>query len=561
MSLARRFALPLAPILLTVACTSSSIDVGPSLQKCGVSLNLSSAAIAAAGGVATISIATERECTWNVSADSAWIASMLPESGQGSGEVRVQITANPQPSMRQGTVSVNSQHVQVRQEGAVCQFDVSPTLHLMAALGADGSVAVAPSTSPCAWTATTTVPWISIVSGASGTTEGNVSFRVSTNTGAERTGTLTIAGKPITVTQAAVPGSGACAFALGSTSQTVPSAGASPVTVTVTTTSNCAWTATTGASWIHVTSGASGNGNGTVALTVDANTGASRAASVTIAGQTFTVTQAAAPPVVVCAYSLNPENLSVSAAAGPGTLIAVTAQSTCDWTATTQTTWITITSGATGKGNGAVGFTVAANTGAERTGTISIADKTFTVTQAAPAPPPCTFSIAPPSQSIAAAGGAGTAVTVTAASGCNWTAASNDPWLTITAGATGSGNGTVTFTAAANTGASRTGTLTIAGKTHTVTQAAPAPACTYAINPTQRSFNDPGGSATITVTAGAGCAWTAVSQQGWVTVTAGASGTGNGTVSYTVARNTSSNPRTTTILIADKTFTITQDGD
>lgn len=83
----------------------------------------------------------------------------------------------------------------------------------------------------------------------------------------------------------------------------------------------------------------------------------------------------------------------------------------------------------------------------------------------------CTYSISPTSASVAAGGGTGT-VSVTAGAGCNWTAASNDAFITITGGASGVGSGTVSYSVAANTGAaSRTGTLTIAGLTFTVTQA------------------------------------------------------------------------------------------
>ncbi len=56
---------------------------------------------------------------------------------------------------------------------------------------------------------------------------------------------------------------------------------------------------------------------------------------------------------------------------------------------------------------------------------------------------------------------------------CNWTAVSNDAWITINSGTPGTGNGTVGYTVAANTGAARTGTMTIAGLTFTVNQSAP----------------------------------------------------------------------------------------
>ncbi|HSC27807.1 MAG TPA: BACON domain-containing carbohydrate-binding protein, partial [Vicinamibacterales bacterium] len=50
--------------------------------------------------------------------------------------------------------------------------------------------------------------------------------------------------------------------------------------------------------------------------------------------------------------------------------------------------WITIASGANGSGNGTVGYNVAANTTTStRTGTLTIAGKTFTVSQAAATPP------------------------------------------------------------------------------------------------------------------------------------------------------------------------------
>jgi len=51
------------------------------------------------------------------------------------------------------------------------------------------------------------------------------------------------------------------------------------------------------------------------------------------------------------------------------------------WTAQSNAIWITITAGTSGTGSGAVTFSVQANTGAARTGTITIAGQTFTITQ------------------------------------------------------------------------------------------------------------------------------------------------------------------------------------
>jgi len=186
----------------------------------------------------------------------------------------------------------------------------------------------------------------------------------------------------------------------------------------------------------------------------------------TIATQTFSVTQAAG--AAPCSYSISPPSQNVDANANT-TTVAVTTTAACAWTAASAAPWITVTSGASGTGSGPVGLSIAANTGAARSGTVTIAGQTFTVNQAAFVAP-CTYSINPTSQTVPALGGTGT-VTVTTTSACAWTASSNAPWLTITSGAGGTGNGTVGFGAAANVAGSRTGTLTIAGQAFTVTQA------------------------------------------------------------------------------------------
>jgi hypothetical protein len=63
----------------------------------------------------------------------------------------------------------------------------------------------------------------------------------------------------------------------------------------------------------------------------------------------------------------------------------------------------------------------------------------------------------------------------------------------------------------------------------------------------------------VAVTAGAGCTWTAVSNVSWITITAGASGSGGGTVSYSVAPyGGPPKNRTGTMTIAGLTFSVKQ---
>jgi hypothetical protein len=81
-----------------------------------------------------------------------------------------------------------------------------------------------------------------------------------------------------------------------------------------------------------------------------------------------------------CAFTVSPT--SVSAPTGGGTFtVNVTTDASCNWTAGSQSDFITVTSGASGTGSGAVTFNVAAASAA-RTGTLTVAGQTVTVTQA-----------------------------------------------------------------------------------------------------------------------------------------------------------------------------------
>ncbi|MBI4893350.1 MAG: BACON domain-containing protein, partial [Acidobacteria bacterium] len=72
-----------------------------------------------------------------------------------------------------------------------------------------------------------------------------------------------------------------------------------------------------------------------------------------------------------CTYSIAPTSAQAAATASTGSL-SVTTQAGCTWNAVSDSSWITVTSGASGAGNGSVAYSVAANSGAARTGTIVV---------------------------------------------------------------------------------------------------------------------------------------------------------------------------------------------
>ncbi|UXI65830.1 pre-peptidase C-terminal domain-containing protein [Tahibacter amnicola] len=86
-----------------------------------------------------------------------------------------------------------------------------------------------------------------------------------------------------------------------------------------------------------------------------------------------------------CTSTIAPTSANVAAGAGTGSVNITMSASNCSWTAASNTSWITITSGGGPfTGNGSTTYSVAANgSSSARTGTLTIAGKTFTVTQAA----------------------------------------------------------------------------------------------------------------------------------------------------------------------------------
>ena len=84
--------------------------------------------------------------------------------------------------------------------------------------------------------------------------------------------------------------------------------------------------------------------------------------------------------------------------------------------------------------------------------------------------------------------------------------------------------------------------------------------CSYSITPASHPFSQTGGTGSVSVTTSDNrCTWTSVSNASWIDITS-STGNGNGTVTFSVAPNNDTGPRTGTLTIAGKTFTVTQTG-
>jgi sugar lactone lactonase YvrE len=170
-----------------------------------------------------------------------------------------------------------------------------------------------------------------------------------------------------------------CTYSVSPTALQAPASGGN-LTVSVQTTASCSWAVSGLPTWITVSGASSGTGSATVALVVAPNSGAAQSATISIAGVSVTINQAAAASS--CTYAISPGGQAFAAAGGTGT-INITAGAGCPWTAASAASWITITGVGTGSGNGSVTFQAAPNTGADRSGSVAVAGLSFTVEEAA----------------------------------------------------------------------------------------------------------------------------------------------------------------------------------
>ncbi len=82
--------------------------------------------------------------------------------------------------------------------------------------------------------------------------------------------------------------------------------------------------------------------------------------------------------------------------------------------------------------------------------------------------------------------------------------------------------------------------------------------CTYAISPASHSVSSAEETGSISVTATENCGWTAKSGAPWITVGPEVSGTGSGTITYSVGANQATVARTGVITVAGQVFQLTQ---
>lgn len=151
--------------------------------------------------------------------------------------------------------------------------------------GGTGRVSVT-AASGCTWAATSNVDWITITSGAVSSGSAVIEYSVDVNEGPDRTGTISIAGNQLLVTQ-----NQGCWFKLDRDTQRFGLGGGPGRISLIASDPGCPWTAASSVDWITITSQPSGAGSATVDYFVAPLKKKRRTGMLTIGSTSLTVTQ------------------------------------------------------------------------------------------------------------------------------------------------------------------------------------------------------------------------------------------------------------------------------
>ena len=127
--------------------------------------------------------------------------------GTGSGTLRITIGPHSSAGLRSGSATVSGYPyaIVITQQG--CTYGVSPlAIGSVASAGGPATVTIAANGLACSWAVASHAPFVVTTSGSSGTGGGTVTLAIAPHAGAARTGTVTVEGHTVTVTQAGAIG-------------------------------------------------------------------------------------------------------------------------------------------------------------------------------------------------------------------------------------------------------------------------------------------------------------------------------------------------------------------
>ena len=501
------------------------------------------------GGTGNVTVVAQNRVNWQARSNKDWIF-VSPVSGEGEEVVSYTVAPFDQVSTRQGTMTIAGNTVTIFQYGRrmkLASYFESRDWYTHVIPITVNALAITE------WSVTPNASWISVVDAGNGKGGDLVSIAIAENPSyVARTGTVTIGTETFTVTQG---GRTDLVFTISPEKSTASVEGANAL-IAVSATPDLPWTAKSNANWMTLfgnTAEGAGNGNivysvspqstlydrtGTITVTPDANSG--------MPTRTHAVTQ----PAAVSALSISGYEFE---AMGEACSVAVSLSDIVQWEIVENLDWLTVNGAISRVGPGTAILQATVNeTIYPRSGTVKIAEKTFTVTQKGRG-----VEVEYETKLFGTDGGSDS-ISIHPDGNVSWTAVASDPtWITIFQGDSGTGDGEIMYIVAPYTGdgSARTGTITVGDKVVYITQRA----YELSIEPNGTIVTGNNGEGEFGVSASIADVWTAIATEPWIMIVEGYdAGTGNGTVRFIYTENNTGKTRTGKIIVSGEVYTIQQ---
>jgi hypothetical protein len=187
----------------TLLVAGQTVTFTQAANSCSYTISPTSVSVPSIGSTSALSVTTGSSCSWSASSTVSWIT-VTSATGAGVGQVNYTVAANTAGVVRTGALLVAGQSVTFTPAAApTCSYTVAPTAIAASAAAQTYAISVTSGTN-CSWAATSSASWITVASGATGSGSGSVTIAVAIGAATARTGTLTVAGQAVTVTQAAL---------------------------------------------------------------------------------------------------------------------------------------------------------------------------------------------------------------------------------------------------------------------------------------------------------------------------------------------------------------------
>ena len=263
------------------------------------------------------------------------------------------------------------------------------------------------------------------------------------------------------------------------------------------------------------------------------------------------------PEACVYAVAADPDDFDRS---GQNGKLTIGTSAGCKWTITRDTTWLTVEGPTQGEGPATLKLSAGPNEDApERRETLGVADKSIVISQAGQGD--CSYEVSPRNVVLPRPGRTAD-ISVTTAAGCRWTASTDAPWIHLGTTAV-SGSGRVSYGTDANPGTGRDGFRSTqikirwqaptAGQNVFITQGG---TCSLVASRASGAGSQTGDTLTVGAAGGSihlfvftdpvfNCPWSVVTNDPWLTVDfpRSGAGSGDGDIDFSVAPNSSAQPR------------------